>query len=152
MGHRGHHVGDGDRGPGSAHPVLPRNRYADNSFYAWGSSRHGQRIGVYGPFAFLQYPTTGRDQSNHVQYLGLEHPDGSFWPIPDCQSWRRIINAGHYNEIFVSGAVFSDEPEFGWTGTGTTASVSPISGRFLGGQLYEIKGPLNPATCPKDTP
>ncbi len=130
-------------------PFYQRNRYADNAFWAWGSQFHHQRLGVYGSFAFLQYPDTGRDQSNHVQYLGVEHPDGSFSPIDDCQTWRRIINAGHYDEVFVSGAfLFNvDEPRFVWTGAGTPTSVSPVIGKHLGGALYRIKGRLDPAAC-----
>ncbi len=63
-------------------PYYQRHRYESNTLYPWANDLHHQRIGVYGPFSFLQYPAAGLDLSNHVQFLGLEDRTGRSGPFP----------------------------------------------------------------------
>ncbi len=126
-------------------PAYQRNRYATdrNPFltYTWARDLHDQRIGIYGAAAIMQFPFTGRDLTNHVQFLGAEMSDGSYRPIRDCRSWRRIVNAGRYQYLYLAdGPQGSDQA---WTASDRAAS--PVLGTP---GLFQLHGRLDPATCP----
>ncbi len=135
------------------HSFYLDNRYAHDSFesvisYRWARDLHGQRIGVYGTYGVLQYPLYGRDLSNHVQFLGITHPDGSFTPITDCKTWRRTLNAGRYDYVELTKAAAPNPPEWAWTSTdpATTRVATPDAPRSV---VYRIRGRLDPESCPR---
>ncbi len=136
-------------------PAYQRNRYATdrNPFlsYIWARDLHGQRIGVYGASGIIQYPMTGSDLSNHVQVLGLQGADGSYRSIQDCRTWRRVVDAGHYQYVYVTGGLGASQQDRirgqAWIRGAPTAT--PVAGT---NGLYRLHGPLDPSACPASRP
>jgi hypothetical protein len=58
------------------------------------SSSSGVVRGMAGSQAFA-----GTDLSNHVQWVGLEEPDGTFLRIPTCAAWREALADGRYSHV-----------------------------------------------------
>jgi hypothetical protein len=121
------------------------------AIYAWAQHVSGARIGIVG--ANLQYPLTGSNDSNHVQYIGVGQPHHGFASAVTCEQWRRSVNRGRYEYVVVSPVGFGGlrgAPTLGWTRTSPDAH--PILRQFLGkveyAVLFRIIGPLDPATCP----
>ena len=77
------------------------DRYRDYgpmpSIARWASDARDQRIAIAG--FFIQYPLYGDALSNRVDYLARHGPHGTFTPYRDCASWRRALNAGHYDYV-----------------------------------------------------
>jgi len=117
----------------------------------WGRKQSGERIGVVGrASAFGQYFFYGTDLSNHVQYVGQELRRGTFRPIVSCAAWRRAVNEGDYDYIVTTpkiGALeVSAPPEARWTESDENVKTVIQTGPAA---VYEITGPLDPATCAK---
>ena len=117
----------------------------------WGRKQSHERIGVVGrASAFGQYFFYGTDVSNHVQYIGQQLNHGTFRPIDKCALWRQTINQGHYDYIVTTPKLGADEtvapPENLWTEKDKNVKVVIQSGPAA---VYEITGPLDPATCAK---
>jgi hypothetical protein len=141
-----------------------RGRYQFNpgvSYLArtWAFFRtvHTARVGVVGTFGgFFSYPLFGPDASNRVQYIAARGAHGSFTAITDCRRWREAINAGRYRYVVTTPARdpwhpkhLHPSPESGWTGSDPNAHL--VLSRRASGQpidVYEIRGPLDPAGCP----
>jgi hypothetical protein len=128
------------------------NRYASPrldtlSAFTWARDLRDQRIAVYGPYGILQYPLYGKDLSNHVQYIGVQHADGNYTAITDCVTWRRILNAGRYDYILLSKAAAADPPEWTWTSSDPATTRVPTPRSPLTA-VYRINGRLDPSTCP----
>jgi hypothetical protein len=132
-------------------PYYQQHRYSTMPFLNWASDLHDQRIGLYGPYTFVQYPASGRTLTNHVQYLGERGEDGSYGPITDCASWRRIVDAGHYDDLLVAGDAGHPPPEFAWTTAGTSATRGPVLAAPPA-VVFHLHGPLDPDTCPAPPP
>ena len=70
------------------------NRYADPTFttpglnaaFAWARDVSDARIAT---TSTRQYPLFGTDLSNHVQFIGDEHPHGGFDAPTTCRAWRQ---------------------------------------------------------------
>jgi hypothetical protein len=140
-----------------------RGRYQFNpgvSYLArtWAFFRtvHDARVGVVGTFGgFFSYPLFGPDASNRVQYVGARGAHGSFTAITDCRRWREAINDGRYRYVVTTPARdpwhpkrLRPSPEAGWTGSDPNAHL--VLSRRATGQpidVYEIRGPLDPAGC-----
>lgn len=131
------------------------NRYRDSlpmpAVYAWARHIRHARIGVVG--LNQQYPLTGPDISNYVQYIGVSQPNGGFASAASCAEWRTAINRGRYSYVLVTPVGFSPiqrAPELRWTQTSPNAH--PILRQYNGsiefGVLFKITGRLNPAACP----
>src|SRR5829696_1389534 len=117
----------------------------------WGRKASDQRIGVVGrASAFGQYFFYGTDLSNHVQYVGQGLSRGTFRPIVSCAAWRRAVNEGDYDYIVTTpkiGALeVSAPPEAPWTESDENVKTVIQTGPAA---VYEITGPLDPATCAK---
>jgi hypothetical protein len=126
-------------------PSYQRNRFALDRLplvsYTWARDLHDQRIGVYGASSIIQYPLTGHDLSNHVQFLGVEGSDGSYHQITTCPELRDAVNAGRYQEVYLTTGPSS--PQAGWMRK--DPAVEPIVGTV---GLFRIHGPLDPSACP----
>jgi hypothetical protein len=130
-------------------PIYLDDRYREiamavpNFDYTWSRDLHHQRIGV---LTNLQYPSYGLDLSNYVQYLGERHPDGSYSDVHDCRTWRRLLNAGRYDYVFLASTLVAPGPAYGWMDS--DPSVRRVSD-FP--RVYRIERPSDPDTCPKAT-
>ena len=80
------------------------SRYADPTFttpglnaaFAWADDITDARIAT---TSTRQYPLFGTDLSNHVQFIGEEHPHGGFEAPTTCRTWRRVLNEGNYDYV-----------------------------------------------------
>jgi hypothetical protein len=72
--------------------------------YAFARKQHDKRIGIAGSgeIFFGQYGFYGADLSNHVQYIGVPGPNGTYRLATSCQQFRRAINAGDYDYLIMS--------------------------------------------------
>ncbi len=122
------------------------------------SVRHA-RIGVAGTYGgFFSYPLFGSDVSNTVQYIAHHGAHGSFTPIGSCQAWRTAVNAGHFRYLVTTPSrdfwrpkILSSSPETRWAASDPNARL--IYRRHALGQpisVFELRGPLDPASCPRD--
>ncbi len=132
-----------------------QHRYAHPGFttqgldaaFRWARSISGARIAT---TSTRQYPLFGTDLSNHVQYVGIERPHGGFVAPTTCRSWRRQLNAGHYEYVVASrDRIEPGKPAYPptvlWTeGPGATAIL-----RKPPTVVFHIRTQLNPSSCPK---
>lgn len=119
--------------------------------YRWARDTDNTRIAIVG--FFLQYPLYGKDSSNFVQYIAIRHENGTSEPIPNCVTWRRVLNSGDYRYVVVStkGFPFPSQQtpsETIWTRSDPKARLL-IHETNASGQawLYRIDGRLDPARC-----
>jgi len=129
------------------------NRYASPSFtapglnaaFAWARDVSNARIATTGT---RQYPLSGTDLSNHVQYLGTEQPHGGFEPPRTCREYLQLLNDGSYDYVIAT----RDRTEPGkppyplsakWTedAGGTPVLKEPPS------VVFELPGRLRPGAC-----
>lgn len=143
--------------------VYLRDRYIGSSpFFAWAQHVNRARIGVIGPYAFLQYPLYGAKLSNYVQYLGVRSPDGAYTSFDSCTSWRQALNIGHYSYVLITTSIVKTKAsvaahplsEMRWTGEGDPTAnvimrgVIPLGAAgYVGFALFHISGHLNPTGC-----
>ena len=131
-------------------------RYADSPYltnvYRWAQHVEHKRIGYFG--TTLQYPLTGKDVSNHVQYIEHRTSELEATKITTCPAWRSEINRERFDFVLVTTPGFpvlssGNAPQIGWTQTDPHARLVTAD-RSNGARalLYEITGPMNPATCP----
>jgi hypothetical protein len=133
------------------HDFYLDRRYADAqplpSIYRWASAAQDERIGIVG--FFVQYPLTGADFSNYVQYVGERAPRGAFNAPATCQSWRRMLNEGRYSYLVVAPLGFpvvrSRAREFDWTATDPAVDLEMTDGAAA---LFRVRGSLDPGECP----
>jgi hypothetical protein len=80
--------------------------------YVFAQHQHDKRIGIAGSgeIFFGQYGFYGNDLSNHVQYIGVPGPDGTYRLATSCQQFRRQINRGDYDYLIMSRYT-EDSPE-----------------------------------------
>src|SRR5262249_25031723 len=93
------------------------------ALYRWAQGGHDARIGVIGNF--FQYPLTGDDQSNHVQYLAGSGDRGVPVGITTCREWRRVVNAGRYDYVVTAANPLTQRrPRTeAWTAPGAATTV-----------------------------
>jgi hypothetical protein len=132
-----------------------RDRYRDTeplpTLYAWSQHVRGARIGIVG--FNEQYPFTGADDSNHVQYIGQGQPHGGFEAPSTCQVWRTAINRSRYDFVVVTPGFFApvqQAPELRWTQSSPNARavVRQVDHGVVLGIVFRIAGPLDPSACP----
>jgi hypothetical protein len=117
----------------------------------WARNVHDTRIAIVG--LKIQYPLYGKDSSNFVQYIAVRHSDGASTPIPDCATWRRVLNRGRYKFVVVT------TPDYPLPSKGTPVEESWMRsdpgarllihkpGRDAAAWLYQIVDRLDPAGC-----
>lgn len=130
-----------------------QSRYANPSFttpglnaaFKWASSISGARIAT---TSTRQYPLFGTDLSNRVTYIGSERPHGGFEPPATCPTWRRELNAGHYDYVVTTRDRLEPgqppyPPQARWTeGPG----AKPIL-RKPPTIVFQLQGRLDPSAC-----
>jgi hypothetical protein len=111
------------------------------AIYGWAQGVAHARIALYGNVQ--QYPLYGARDTNEVDYLGTQTGDG-FRPITTCQSWRTIINEGHYRYVVLTPAPTAPVP-IAWTQTDPAAHLllRPATDAYV----FEVTGELSPGQC-----
>ena len=108
-----------------------------------------------GQMFFGQYGFYGVDRSNHVQYIGQEGDNGTYRLIGKCENFIRKVNEGDYDFIITSEFT-QDSPESpyrypvrAWVkdDPAVTEVVAEPDITPQPDYVYEISGPLDPATC-----
>ncbi len=98
---------------------------------------------------FNQYAFYGTDLSNHVQWLGVEGPDGAYERIQTCAQWRQELADGGYTHVVTTYDPFNpgeltDTKEALWTREDPSAKEilrdGPVS-------VFEIDGTPDPSSC-----
>jgi hypothetical protein len=121
----------------------------------WSRDVRDARIAVGGIRAvFTQYPFYGTDLSNRVQWLGLRGSHDAYRRIPDCERWRRAINAGGFTHVvttfdpYLPGGL-RNSPEGRWTESDPNARVVLREGPV---RVFELRGSLDPGGCAGQRP
>jgi len=80
--------------------------------YEFAHGLHGKRIGIAGSgeIFFGQYGFYGMNLDNHVQYIGVEGPQGQYRLATTCRRFRSLVNEGDYDYLILSQAT-QDSPE-----------------------------------------
>ncbi|HWW67592.1 MAG TPA: hypothetical protein VNY83_06365 [Solirubrobacterales bacterium] len=130
------------------------NRYANpqfttpglNAAFKWSSAISNARIAT---TSTRQYPLYGTDLSNQVQYVGLPTPHGGFIAPPTCRTWRRLLNAGHYDYVVASrDRIEPHKPTYPSTAHWTEGPSTTVVLRKPPTVVFRLTGPLDPAACP----
>jgi hypothetical protein len=125
--------------------------------YTFARNRHGARIGIAGSgeIFFGQYGFYGANLDNHVQYIGVPGPNGTYRLATSCRQFRRRVNAGNYDYLIVSqytqdslGAPYW-YPIYAWLKTSPALEllieepdITPEPD-----YVFKVKGKLDPAEC-----
>jgi hypothetical protein len=72
--------------------------------YDFARRQQNKRIGIVGSseIIFGQYGFYGGHLNNHVKYIGVPGPHGTYRLATTCQEFRRQINAGDYDYLIMS--------------------------------------------------
>ncbi|MDX6589544.1 MAG: hypothetical protein QOI84_818 [Solirubrobacterales bacterium] len=125
--------------------------------YSFARRQHDKRIGIIGSseIIFGQYGFQGGDLSNHVQYIGVGGPDGT-WRLPtSCRQFRRRINAGEYDYVIMSKFTQDSEeaeywyPIYAWVKTDPAMKLVVEEPEIVPqpDYVFRIDGKLDPAGC-----
>jgi hypothetical protein len=125
--------------------------------YTFAQHQHDKRIGIAGSgeIFFGQYGFYGNDLSNHVQYIGVPGPDGTYRLATSCQQFRRQINAGNYDYLIMSRYT-EDSPEAPyWYRIYYWVESDPALKKIIEepditpepDYVFKVDGKLNPAGC-----
>jgi hypothetical protein len=129
------------------------NRYADpqfttpglNAAFRWSSSISGARIAT---TSTRQYPLYGTDLSNHVQFIGQTTPHGGFTAPTTCQTWRQLLNAGHYDYVVASrDRIEPNKPTYPSMAHWTEGPSTTVILRKPPTVVFKLTAPLDPSAC-----
>jgi hypothetical protein len=125
--------------------------------YAFARKQHDKRIGIAGSgeIFFGQYGFYGADDSNHVQYIGVPGPDGTYRLATSCQQFRRAINAGDYDYLIMSRFTQDVEGVPYWYRIYYWVSTDPALKQIIAepkitpepDYVFKVNGKLDPAGC-----
>jgi hypothetical protein len=134
------------------------NRYADPSFtapglnaaFAWSRDISDARIAT---TSTRQYPLFGTDLSNHVQYLGLEQPDGGFKAPANCQQYLQLLEEGSYDYVVATGdRIEPGKPPYPPAAKWTEAAGGKALLHTPPTVVFKLNDPLRPSACRGDAP
>jgi hypothetical protein len=132
-----------------------QDRYANPSFttpglnaaFKWAQGITGARIAT---TSTRQYPLYGKDLSNHVDYIGIEHPHGGFTPPSTCPTWRRLLNAGNYDYVVASrDRIEPGKPTYAPSVAWTKEPSATLVLRKPPTAVFRLTGHLDPSSCPR---
>ncbi len=130
------------------------NRYASPEFttaglsqaFVWARGVEGESIGTN---ATRQYPLFGTELGNDVQYLGVPGPNGGFVKTDSCEQFRDAVARGDYRYLVLT--LDRENPERPFPREIPWIEDDPNAVEVLKTPptaIYELNGPLDPATCP----
>ena len=125
--------------------------------YDFARDQHDKRIGIVGSseIIFGQYGFYGGDLTNHVQYIGVPGPNGTYRLATNCSQFKRRINAGDYDYVIMSqytqDSLEADYwyPIYAWV-KGDPALKLVIAEPTIYPQadyVFKVDGELDPASC-----
>jgi hypothetical protein len=125
--------------------------------YSFARRQHDKRIGIIGSseIIFGQYGFQGGDLSNHVQYIGVGGPNGT-WRLPTtCRQFRRRINEGEYDYVIMSKFTQDSEeaeywyPIYAWVKTDPAMKLVVEEPEIVPqpDYVFRVDGKLDPAGC-----
>jgi hypothetical protein len=131
--------------------------------YDFARRQHDKRIGIAGSseIIFGQYGFYGADLSNHVQYIGVPGPRGTYRLATTCQQFRRQVNAGEYDYLILSqytedvGPYNSDVPNpyqfpiYAWVKKDPALKLVVAEPKIVPepDYVFKVNGKLDPAGC-----
>jgi hypothetical protein len=130
-----------------------QHRYEDPSFttpglnaaFKWAQGISDARIAT---TSTRQYPLYGKDLSNHVDYIGIEHPHGGFTSPTTCRTWRHLLNAGNYDYVIASrDRIEPNKPPYPATAHWTEAPNAIVVLRKPPTVIFKLRTPLIPSGC-----
>jgi hypothetical protein len=121
---------------------APRTELA--ALYGW--VRHVSHVRIALAGLGISYPLFGSDLSNEVQYIGRRGPHGEFGSVKTCEEWRRLLTAGNYDFVVISGnSSKAREPaEARWTRSDPAATLVV---RAATASVYRVTGTFDPNRC-----
>ena len=128
--------------------------------YDFARLQQNQRIGIAGSseIIFGQYGFYGGHLNNHVQYIGVPGPNGSYWLAQTCQQFKRRINAGDYDYLIISKFTQDSEQAPYWYPIYAWVKDDPALKKILeeptivpqADYVFKVNGQLNAAACPRN--
>ncbi len=126
--------------------------------YDFAHRQHGKRIGIAGSgeIFFGQYGYYGANLDNHVQYIGVPGPDGTYRLAASCPQFRRQINAGDYDYLILSRFTQDSIDAPYWYPIYRWVRSDPALEQIVEepdiapepDYVFKVKGQLDPAACP----
>jgi len=125
--------------------------------YEFAHSQHGKRIGIAGSgeIFFGQYGFYGKNLDNHVQYIGVEGPNGTYRLATTCRQFRQLVNEGDFDYLILSQAT-QDSPDadyyypvYAWVESDPALELK-IEEPDITPQpdyVFKVNGELDPAGC-----
>ncbi|HEX5928008.1 MAG TPA: hypothetical protein VFY48_01295 [Solirubrobacterales bacterium] len=125
--------------------------------YEFAHDLQDQRIGIIGSsqIIFGQYGFYGADLSNHVQYIGVKGPNGTYRLPTSCPQFRRAVNEGDYDYLIMSQFTQDSPaaeywyPIYAWSKTDPALELV-VAERNITPQhdfVFKVNGKMDPAGC-----
>jgi hypothetical protein len=125
--------------------------------YDFARRQHDKRIGIVGSseIIFGQFGFYGADLSNHVEYIGVPGPDGTYRLATTCRQFRRRINAGEYDYVIMSKDTQDSSeaeywyPIYAWVKTDPALKLVVEEPAIVpqADYVFRVDGKLDPAGC-----
>jgi hypothetical protein len=126
--------------------------------YDFARRQHDKKIGIVGSseIIFGQYGFYGADLTNHVKYIGVPGPNGTYRLATTCQSFRRQINAGDYDYLIMSESTQDSPaaeysyPIYSWVKDDPALKLVVAEPKIVPqpDYVFKVNGKLDPAGCP----
>jgi hypothetical protein len=125
--------------------------------YDFARRQHDKRIGIVGSseIIFGQFGFFGADLSNHVEYIGVPGPDGTYRLATTCRQFRRQINAGDYDYVIMSKDTQDSSeaeywyPIYAWVKDDPALKLVVEESDIVpqADYVFRVDGKLDPAGC-----
>jgi hypothetical protein len=126
--------------------------------YDFARRQHDKRIGIVGSseIIFGQYGFYGSDLSNHVKYIGVPGPNGTYRLATTCRAFRREVNAGDYDYVIMSAATQDSSqaeywyPIYDWVKDDPALKLVIAEPDIVPqpDYVFRVDGKLDPSACP----
>jgi hypothetical protein len=125
--------------------------------YAFARKQRDKRIGIIGSsqIIFGQYGFYGADLSNHVQYIGVKGPNGTYRLPTSCEQFRRAVNEGDYDYVIMSQYTQDSReaeywfPIYAWAKTDPALELVVAEPEIVPQPdfVFRVNGEMDPAGC-----
>jgi hypothetical protein len=125
--------------------------------YDFARHQHDKKIGIVGSseIIFGQYGFYGADLTNHVKYIGVPGPNGTYRLATTCESFRHQINAGDYDYLIMSESTQDSPaaeysyPIYSWVKDDPALKLVVAEPKIVPqpDYVFKVNGKLDPAGC-----